>query len=76
MSSGLIREIGKFGELQGQCGWVTEAKEWASGVGLEWVRIRIPCRQFRVTRGVYHEKEQGYFAFWKEAERQGENDNG
>lgn len=57
VSSGLIREIGEFGELQGQCGWVTEAKERASGVGLEWVRIRIPCSQFRATRGVYHEKE-------------------
>lgn len=57
VSSGLIREIGEFGELQGQCGWVTEAKERASGVGLEWVRIRIPCSQFRATRGVFHEKE-------------------
>lgn len=52
----LVHEISELGELQGQCNWVTETKEQASGDSLGRVRVCLNCRQGSHERG-YDEKQ-------------------
>lgn len=54
--SGPAHEIGELGEWQGRYGWVTEAKEPASGDGLGRVRVSLARGQCGLARGVYDRK--------------------